>query len=175
MARPAWFVLDTAAIAEDAKLDGDEYAGEDGPAKRDAEIERRIPAAAAFVVGELRREALVAGLIADFSDDLSTILDEDQQTVAIEAGRLMVVAAVHGVLPGETHRYRAQQATDGRNMNNIGQTRLATAESYLTSLKSQIQAIAAAKTGLSAGAESIEVNRAHDHQWCEYSGGWRRW
>lgn len=169
---PSWFVLDPATVIKDSLIRGDQQSTLGGEVELTARIQRLTPELGAFVLGRLQTKAVEFNLIADFSDDLSTVLTLTQKVQAIGAGRMLVIAALHGVMPSEKNQSAAKALQDGRGEAVIGMSRLGSALSYIESLEAQLTVLAARRAG--GGAQSIQVMRVdEDDRRVEYEP-WRR-
>lgn len=163
---PSWFELPIAEVVADCRLRVDQFQGADGAAVMATEIERRIPEMGEFVLGKLRTTALRGGLIGSLADDLNEILTFGQKTTVRAATRLLVIAAMYGVFPGDKGEKTSKNLVDGDT--ETGRARLGSAQSLIQSLEDQLETLSEVRAGASNASESIAVNRAREKASTEY-------
>jgi hypothetical protein len=159
MSIPTWLTCTAADVQTDSRMTAYSAYKSNDDGEFLAEISRRVTEWAPVVANRLRRAAVIAGLIASYDNDLTTVLNAEQQEQACLALKLLVIAMLWQNLPGQDAQYN-NQANDTGLSGGTGTTtnvdrRITSGEGLLSDLEKQIMI-----DGQAAGADSINKNGA---------------
>lgn len=160
MASPAWLTATPADVQNDGRLSAAMLKATYSDNDAATEISRQIIDWSSVVISRLRRAAVNAGLTATFDDDLSTVLNTEQQKTACQALKLLVISALWKNLPGADSQYNTE-SNDTGGSSLAPDLRLISGEGLLKELEADIktQGDLTDASNLSGYGSSIQMTR----------------
>jgi len=161
MSIPTWLTCTAADVQTDSRMTAYSAYKSNDDGEFLAEISRRVTEWSDVVINRLRFAAVKNGLVASFDNDLTTVLNAEQQKQACLALKLLVISALWQNLPGADAQYNNQANDTGLSSGTGTATsvdrRITSGEGLLSDLEKQIKIIAEAAGADSIGASGVAV------------------